>query len=111
MDELSKPVVLDNVYLAKNIGKYCTFITTDVLNMNTHLLTDHRVPPSIIGEDIQVPHFKNLTCEFLQHQLELNSAEPLNINSNINEYVSAVVIYYVPSDLISVHSKARDYQC
>ena len=47
-------------------------ITTDILNMDTHLPTDRRAPPSVIAEVTQVPHFEDLICKFLQHQLDLN---------------------------------------
>ena len=110
LGKFSTPAVLANVYLAKTVHKCYPFITTH--NQNTHLFTDHRVPPSVIAEDIQVPQFEGLIHKFLQQQLDLRPselAEPLDLDGNISIYTSTVAVYHAPSDVCGIHGMAREH--
>ena len=81
-------------------------------NQNTHLFTDHRVPPSVIAEDIQVPQLKDLIHKFLQQQLDLQPselAEPLDLDGNISVYTSAVAVYHAPSYICGIHGMAGEH--
>ena len=70
---------------------------------------DQRAPPSDLAEDINVPHFEALIHTFLRHQLGLQLAEPLDLNSNIIVYTSALAIYHAPSDACRTHGMTREH--
>ena len=76
MDKLgTKPAMLANLYLAKTIHKYYPLVTTDTLNVNAHLLTDHRAPPSII---VNTSRYHILTVLFTS-SFNINFLHQLNI--------------------------------
>ena len=70
---------------------------------------DQRAPPSDLAEDIKIPHFKALIHTFLWHQLGFQPAKPLDLNSNIIVYTSALAIYHALSDTCGTHSMTREH--
>ena len=105
------PAVLANVNWATTVCKYQQLFIT-MHNQNTHLFTDHRVPPSVIAEDIQVPQLKDLIHKFLQQQLDLQPselAEPLDLDGNISVYTSAVAVYHAPSYICGINGMAGEH--
>lgn len=107
LGEASAPSVLADVYLAKTIRQYLLDHHMDTQIADQFI--DRRAAPSAIAEDINVPHFESLIHKFLQHHLNLPpSAEPIELDSNISIYTSAVAVYHAPSDICGVRGMARE---
>ena len=64
--------------------------------------------PSDIAGELNIPHFEDLIDTFLQHQLEMQPFEHLDLDSNITIYTSAVAVFRAPSDICGIHGMAKE---
>ena len=102
-------MVLADVSLAKTTGTYFYLKPlTFQVGTNSYDYIDRKASPSDIAGEINIPHFQDLIDKFLQHQLELQPFEHLDLGSNITIYTSAIAVFCAPSDICSIHGMAKE---